>query len=183
LVAAGAIAGPQLMGLFEQAENLTDRLAALRLLVHQRLDGSEAALALFRERFGRDPLVVDKWFAVQATAPEHGTLGQVRSLSADPSFSWTNPNRVYALIRSFATANPVGFNRPDGASYHYVAQVVRELDAQNPSVAARLATAFRSFRMLEPERRAHAEEALRQISQTDRLSRDVSDIVARTLEG
>jgi aminopeptidase N len=182
-VAAGSMAGQQLTDLFHGAENLTDRLAALRLLVHYRLDGSEAALAAFRDRFRGDPLVLDKWFAVQATVPDHGALTEVERLSADPSFSFKNPNRVYALIRSFAAANPVGFNRPDGAGYRYLAQVIRTLDAQNPSVAARLATAFRSFRMLEPERRSQAEHALQEISRSDRLSRDVSDIVLRTLEG
>ena len=182
-VAGGAMQGAELMHAYAGAENLTDRLAALRLLVHYRLEGADEALASFRERYRDNALVLDKWFALQATAPEHAALDRVEALARHPSFSFRNPNRVYALIRSFAAANPVGFNRPDGGGYRYVAQVIREIDGQNPSVAARLATAFRSFRMLEPERRAHAEHALREISGSERLSRDVSDILVRTLDG
>ena len=114
---------------------------------------------------------------------DHAALTRVETLGAHPSFSLKNPNRVYALIRSFAAANPVGFNRPDGAGYRFVADIIGKLDGQNPSVAARLATAFRSYRMLEPRRRGHAEAALRQLQESERLSRDTSDILTRTLEG
>ena len=86
-------------------------------------------------------------------------------------------------MRSFAAANPVGFNRVDGASYHFLSDVIREIDGQNPSVAARLATAFRSFRMLEARRRMHAEAALHKLRESGRLSRDLTDIVVRTLDG
>jgi aminopeptidase N len=127
--------------------------------------------------------VLDKWFAVQATMPSHGALERVETLSRDPTFSLKTPNRVYALVRSFAAANPVGFNRPDGAGYAYLADIIEQLDGQNPSVAARLATAFRSFRMLEPARQRKAEEALSRLREIDGLSRDVSDIVQRTLDG
>ena len=109
-------------------------------------------------------------------------MDRVEALGAHPSFSLKNPNRVYALIRSFAAANPVGFNRPDGAGYRYVAGIIGQLDGQNPSVAARLATAFRSFRMLEPGRRRHAERALGDLRAAERLSRDLGDILTRTLE-
>ena len=105
------------------------------------------------------------------------------ALSAHPSFSFKNPNRVYALIRSFAAFNPVGFNRPDGNGYRFVAELVSDLDRQNPSVAARIATAFRSWRMLEPGRRGKAESALRKMQQSEPLSRDLGDILTRTLEG
>ena len=181
--AAGELPGAELGGMFAAAENLTDRLAALRLLVHFGLDGADDALDAFARRYATSALVLDKWFAVQSTAPVHSALERVETLSAHPGFSLKNPNRVYALIRSYAAANPVGFNRPDGAGYRYLARIIGELDPQNPSVAARLATTFRSYRMLEPNRRGHAEAALRQINGFDNLSKDVSDIVARTLEG
>ena len=181
-VAGGTLHGAQLVQRLEAAENLTDRLAALRLLVHFDLDGADQALDSFARRYAGRALVLDKWFAVQATAPHHAALDRVETLSRHPGFSLKNPNRIYALIRSFAAANPVGFNRPDGAGYRYLAGIIGELDGQNPSVAARLATTFRSYRMLEPGRRAHAEQALRQIREFDKLSRDVSDIVIRTLE-
>jgi aminopeptidase N len=179
----GLMSGDELLEEFDAAENLTDRFAALRILVHLGLPGAEDALGRFYERYRDNPLVLDKWFAVQATAPNHEALDRVETLTRDPAFSLKNPNRVYSLIRSFAAANPVGFNRPDGAGYRFIADTIAALDPQNPSVAARVATAFRSFRMLEPLRRGLAEAALRQIVGREALSRDLSDIVARTLDG
>jgi aminopeptidase N len=183
LALGGSMSGGELLEKFGEAENLTDRLAALRILVHLHLDEAGDALQRFYERYRGNPLVLDKWFAVQATAPAHATFDRVEALAGDPAFSLKNPNRVYALIRSFAAANPVGFNRPDGAGYRFVAEIVAKLDPQNPSVAARIATAFRSYRMLEPMRRNLAEGALRQIRGLESPSRDLADIVARTLEG
>jgi aminopeptidase N len=183
LALAGSMTGEELLKRFAEAENLTDRLAALGILVHLHLDGAEEALQRFYGRYTTNPLVLDKWFAVQATAPSHDTLDRVEALTADAAFSLKNPNRVYALIRSFAAANPVGFNRPDGAGYRFAARMVLALDGQNPSVAARVATAFRSYRILEPKRRNQAERALRQIRDSETLSRDVGDIVERTLGG
>jgi aminopeptidase N len=182
-VAGGSMRSSDVMRLYETAENLTDRLAALRLLVHHGLEAADAALQLFYDHYRDNPLVLDKWFAVQATMPDRDTLRRVEALAAHPSFSLKNPNRVYALLRSFAAANPVGFNRPDGAGYRYLAAMIGEIDGQNPSVAARLATAFRSYRMLEPERRNHAESAVRRLRESERLSRDVTDILTRTLDG
>jgi aminopeptidase N len=181
--AGGALSGRDLLATYGEAENLTDRLAALRILVHLGLDGAEEALGLFHDRYRDNPLVLDKWFAVQATAPRHAALDAVEALTAHPAFSFKNPNRIYALIRSFAAGNPVGFNRPDGAGYRFVARVIGTLDNHNPSVAARLATAFRSWRMLETGRRAKAEAALKELQASHPLSRDLGDIVGRTLEG
>jgi aminopeptidase N len=181
--AGGGLAAEDLCRRYESAGNLTDRLAALRLLVHHELEGGEQALAEFADRYRDNALVLDKWFAVQATTPSHRALDRVEALAGHPAFSMKNPNRVYALIRSFAAANPVGFNRPDGAGYGYVARIARTLDPDNPAVAARLATSFRSYRMLEPARRDLAEAALTDLRGSERLSRDLADIVARTLDG
>jgi aminopeptidase N len=182
-VAGGSMSGADLVALFGSAANLTDRLAALRIAVHHALEGADAILASFADRYRDNPLVLDKWFAVQATVPDHSALDRVEALTEHPSFSMKNPNRVYSLIRSFAAANPVGFNRPDGAGYQFLARIIGQIDGQNPSVAARLATGFRSFRMLEQGRREHAENALRELRNVTTLSRDVSDIISRTVEG
>ena len=181
--AGGAMSGADLLAHYGAAENLTDRLAALRLLVHFGLDASAEALRRFEEHYRDNALVLDKWFTVQATAPRHAALEAVETLTAHPAFSFKNPNRVYALVRSFAAFNPVGFNRPDGAGYRFIARVIGDLDGQNPSVAARIATAFRSWRMLEPARRGEAEKALRTLQNREPLSRDLGDIVGRTLAG
>ncbi|MGB6536952.1 MAG: aminopeptidase N [Xanthobacteraceae bacterium] len=166
---------------YRDADNMTDRMAALETLaLHERPERA-AALEDFYRRYADDPLVIDKWLALQAVIPERATLDRVRALTGHRAFSMANPNRVRALIGSFAQANPTQFNRPDGAGYEFVAEVVVALDAKNPQVAARLMGAFRSWRMLEPQRRGHAEATLRRVAARGDLSRDVADIVARTL--
>ncbi|WP_417769837.1 aminopeptidase N [Stappia sp.] len=167
---------------FEQADNMTDRLAALNVLVHAALPGHEDALASFAARHKANPLAMDKWFMVQATAAQDETLDKVRALTRHPAFSAGNPNRVRALIGAFATGNQSQFNRADGAGFDYVAGFARELDRRNPQAAARLLSAFRSWRALEPERRKHAEAALRHLASDDGLSADMRDIVDRCLQ-
>jgi aminopeptidase N len=166
---------------FEAAANMTDRLAALTTLVHRGSDRADAALAAFHERFHSVPLVVDKWLSVQATSPAPGTLDRVLSLTGHPSFSFANPNRTRALVGSFATLNPTQFSRADGRGFDFVAGVVADLDRRNPQVASRLLVSFRSWRSLEPGRRARAEAALRRIAAKGELSSDVGDILERTL--
>ena len=108
-----------------------------------------------------------------------GALKKVRSLTAHPAFSLANPNRVRALIGAFAQGNPTQFNRPDGDGYEFIVDAVLALDPRNPQVSARLATAFRTWRMLESGRRAKAESALTRLKTTPGLSRDLADIVER----
>jgi aminopeptidase N len=102
-------------------------------------------------------------------------------LTGHPAFSMTNPNRVRSLIGAFAQGNQTQFNRPDGAGYEFIAERVLALDPANPQVASRLTTAFRSWRALEEGRRARAEAALQKIAAAPKLSRDVNDIVSRSL--
>ncbi|HJE23632.1 MAG TPA: aminopeptidase N [Methylorubrum populi] len=165
------------------ATNMTDRLAALSTLALLPGTTRETALAAFAERYDSEPLVLDKWFAIQATIPEDGTIERIRRLREHPAFAMTNPNRVRALIGSFSLANPTQFNRLDGAGYDLVAETILALDGTNPQVAARLMTAFGPWRRLEAERRSLAEAALRRIAATPSLSRDVTDIGTRSLAG
>jgi aminopeptidase N len=104
----------------------------------------------------------------------------VRALTAHPAFSLANPNRVRALIGAFA-GNTTQFNRADGAGYDFIADTLLALDPKNPQLAARLATAFRTWRTLEPGRRAQAQAALERIMAVPSLSRDLADIVERAL--
>ena len=164
------------------ADNMTDRLAALSAMVAADLPQARDALADFHDRFSGDPLVIDKWLMVQATAPVTGTLERVAALTLHPAFSITNPNRVRALITTFATGNQTQFNRADGAGFAFVAEKVMTLDRINPQVAARLLSSFRSWRSLEPRRRAYAEAELKRVATTPGLSRDVADIAARSLD-
>jgi aminopeptidase N len=166
---------------YQTADNMTDRMAALETLaLHDRPERA-AALEDFYRRYADDPLIIDKWLALQAAIPEPATLDRVRALTRHPAFSITNPNRIRALIGSFAQANHTQFNRSDGAGYAFVADFVLELDPKNPQVAARLMGAFRSWRALEAQRRGKAEAALRRVAAAPALSPDLHDIVARTL--
>ena len=166
---------------YDVADNMTDRIAALATLsLH---DGPERVRALdaFYRRYAADALVIDKWFSLQAMMPQPDTLDHVRALTAHPAFSMANPNRVRALIGAFAQANPTQFNRADGAGYDFVAETVLALDPKNPQLAARLATAFRTWRTLEDGRRGKAETALQRIKAKPGLSRDLTDIIERAL--
>ncbi|MFZ0719631.1 MAG: DUF3458 domain-containing protein, partial [Xanthobacteraceae bacterium] len=166
---------------YQNADNMTDRMAALETLaLHDRPERA-AALEDFYKRYADDPLIIDKWLALQAAIPEPATLDRVRALTKHPAFSITNPNRIRALIGSFAQANHTQFNRSDGAGYAFVADFVLALDPKNPQVAARLMGAFRSWRALEAQRRGKAEAALRRVAAAQALSPDLHDIVARTL--
>jgi aminopeptidase N len=166
---------------YEAADNMTDRMAALTTLSLQAAPECAHALADFYARYAADALVIDKWFSLQAMTPQPDTLDQVRALTAHPAFSFANPNRVRALIAVFAQANPTQFNRADGAGYDFIADILLTLDPKNPQLAARLATAFRSWRTLESGRRAKAQAALERIKAAANLSRDLSDIVQRSL--
>ncbi len=165
------------------ATTMTDRLAALTVLSQVPGPERESALDRFAESYRAEPLVLDKWLAIQAGIPEAGTPERIRRLQNHPAFSMSNPNRVRSLIGSFSMGNPTQFNRPDGAGYALVAETVLALDQTNPQVAARLLTAFGSWRMMEPERRQRAESTLLKIRAVAGLSRDVGDILGRTLAG
>ena len=166
---------------FEEADNMTDRMAALGVLSQYPIPEREKALTAFEARYRNDPLVLDKWFAVQARIAEPDTLERIHKLMEHPAFSMTNPNRMRSLIGVFAAGNASQFNRPDGKGYAFIADTVLGLDSKNPQVAARLLSAFKSWRMLEPSRRALAEKELKRIAETPGLSPDVTDIASRSL--
>jgi aminopeptidase N len=166
---------------FAGADNMTARMAALAMLALQDVPERTAALESFYRQFETDPLVVDKWFSLQATIPEPATLDRVQALTGHPAFSLANPNRVRALIGAFAQSNQTQFNRADGRGYEFLAGTVLALDGRNPQVAARLVGAFKSWRALEAARRARAEAALRHVAAASSLSRDVADMTRRAL--
>jgi aminopeptidase N len=166
---------------YETADNMTDRMAALSTLALHKGDRRERALADFHARYSGNALVIDKWLALQAIIPEADTLDRVRGLMKHKAFDFNNPNRIRSLIGSFAQANPSQFNRADGQGYEFVADTILALDPKNPQVAARLATAYRTWRSMEGGRRDKAQAALARIKSAAGLSRDVSEIVERTL--
>jgi len=165
-----------------KATNMTDRALALFRLAALGGNDSTRALADFYDRWKGDHVVIDTWFAAQAQSPLAGTLKKVEALTRHPLFALTAPNKVRALIGTFAAANPVQFNRPDGAGYAFVAGRVLALDRINPQIAARMLAAFRSWRALETGRRAQARKALQRVAKGKNLSSDVQEIVAKMLE-
>lgn len=166
---------------YQSADNMTDRMAALATLNQHEGAARNAAMEDFYQRYQGDPLIVDKWFNLQASTRDPDTLDRVRTLTKHPAFSLGNPNRVRALIGMFAQGNPTQFNRADGAGYDFVADHVLTIDPSNPQLASRMLSAFKSWRALEVGRRAKAESALKRVFDTPNLSRDVHDIAHRAL--
>jgi aminopeptidase N len=167
---------------YRQASNMTDAAHALVLTAGVDAAARGDILQDFFERWKDDHLVIDMWFAAQAQSPRAETLDEVKALCGHPLFKITTPNKVRALIGTFAMANPLQFNRADGAGYDFLAEKVLEIDALNPQVAARMLGAFRSYRSLEPKRKGRAKSALKQVAAAPRLSRDCHEIVSRMLE-
>jgi aminopeptidase N len=166
---------------FEAARFMTDKIAALSVIATQPGAAREAALEAFYHLYEGEPLVIDKWFALQATIAEADCLARIKKLMDHPAFSLANPNRVRALIGAFASGNQTQFNAADGSGYDFVAMIVLILDPKNPQVAARLLSAFKSWRSLEERRRGLAEAALRRVASAGQLSPDVKDIAERSL--
>ena len=167
---------------YAAAENMTEKFGALVALASVPGEAREQAFDDFAERYAAEPLILDKWLALQAHIGEPDTLDRVRRLMRHPAFSLANPNRTRALIGGFA-ANPTQFNRADGAGYDFLAEIVMGLDSANPQIAARLLTAMRSWQSLEPGRREKAYAALMRIGAQENLSADVRDIVTRSTQG
>ncbi len=172
----------------KDAANMTDRYAALSALVHARAELAEPALAQLRARFGGEALVMDKWFALQASAPEATdgrppeVLARVRALMKDPDFSLKNPNRARSLIFTLCTGNPAAFHRTDAAGYVFWADRLLELDALNPQLAARLARVMDRWQVLAEPYRGAAREAIARVAAKPDLSNDVREIIEHALE-
>ena len=168
---------------FKDAGNMTDRFNALQALVSSGHELATGALARFHALFKDEALVLDKWFALQAGAPDRGgnVLPAVRQLMTHPDFNLRNPNRARSVIFSYCSANPGGFHRADAAGYVFWSERVIELDATNPQVAARLARAMDRWKRLAEPYRSAACEALKRVAAKTDLSNDVREVVARAL--
>jgi aminopeptidase N len=171
-----ALAGKQ----FDDADNMTDRVAALGALIHARTPAAADALKRFHDEFAHEALVVDKWFALQASAPSTD-VAAVRTLMKHPAFNLKNPNRARSLVSTFCMANPAQFHVPDGSGYAYWAEQVIALDAINPQVASRLARAMDRWRRYAPALQVHMKKALQQVAGLKKLSNDVREVVSKAL--
>ncbi len=165
------------------ANNLTDRLNATVALVYAGSPLAPQALDHLYQSAHGDALVIDKWFSLQATAPDHSgaTLDKVKKLMHHPDFTLSNPNRARSLVFAFCSANPSAFHLEGGAGYAFWAEQVLALDAINPQVAARLGRALDRWKSLCEPQRSVAQHALAHVAKQTGLSKDLSEVVGKAL--
>ncbi|HCC53456.1 MAG TPA: aminopeptidase N [Desulfobulbaceae bacterium] len=163
------------------SDNMTDQMAAFAALVHSSRPERQQVVADFYQQWQTDTLVLDKWFAVQATAPLPDTLAEVQGLMQHPAFQLKNPNKVCALVGSFAAGNPFCFHAPSGRGYHFLAEQILALDPLNPQIAARLAARLGRGERYDERRRALMRAQLERIAVSPSLSRDVYEVVSKSL--
>ena len=168
---------------FDRADNMSEQFPALAALVHGDAPQAPAALAALHDRWKHDAGVMDKWLAVQATAPTPDAAARVAALTSHPVFDWLNPNKFRSLIGAFATGNPSRFHAADGSGYALVADWLIRLDPRNPQTAARLAGCFETWRLYDEGRQALIRAQLQRIAAAPGLSKDTGDIVGRILGG
>ena len=172
---------PRLLDQFEQGDNMTDVMAALSTLANLDLAERETALASFYARWQGEALVVDKWLQVQATSSLPGTTASVRKLMRHPAFELRNPNKVYALLRSFCAANPRHFHAADGSGYALGADAILALQEMNPLVASRIARCFDRWRQFDTGHQVYARAALERIAAASGLAAEVAEVVGNAL--
>jgi aminopeptidase N len=166
---------------YEAAANMTDAIGGLAALALIGGELYERALADFYERWKGEPLVIDKWFAVQARDPDEGALGRVLALTVHPAFEAKNPNRLRALVSTFASFNPVRFHDPSGAGYRFLADQILATDGFNPMTAARLVEPLGGWRRYKPELGQLMKAELERILSSPGLSKNVFELVSRSL--
>lgn len=166
---------------FSSANNMTDMEAALATLTHMEREERQAAFDAFYNRAEGDPLLLDKWFSLQAMSSRSDTCRAVEALMDHSDFSMKRPNTVRSLIGVFAGSNPVRFHAADGSGYRLLVQVVRDLDPINPQVAARLLGTLKSWRVYDSTRRSEAVRAVSDLLDGGKLSEDVYEIATRMI--
>ncbi len=167
---------------FCNASTMTDEIAALSILCNIDSEFTRSALEKFYLKWKSDPLVIDKWFEVQAGSILPDTLEKLEKLTKHPDFSLKNPNRIRSLIGVFATQNTVNFHRPDGEGYAFVADHIKILDQTNPQISSRLVSAFNNWKRYDRKRKEKMHTELEKIIALPNLSTDTYEIVSRALK-
>jgi aminopeptidase N len=182
LAAGDPAAGARLaMAQFDAQANMTDVLAALAVLTDIDCPERTEALDAFYRRWEADPLVIDKWFALQARSSLPGTIAAVRALTGHPVFTRANPNRLRALVGTFAQANPLHFHAGNGEGYAFLADEVLALDKANPTTAARLVQPLGQWRRYDAARQGLMRAQLDRILATPGLSPNTYEMVSKSL--
>lgn len=165
---------------YRTADNMTDRMAALSVLNHLDHPGRAEALSDFEARFGKDTVVMDKWFGLQAMSSRDDTLSRVKDLMSHPLFTMRNPNKVRSLIGAFAMANPRHFHAADGSGYAFYTDRLIELDDINPQVAARLCAPLGKWAKYDEARADLMKAELDRILAKPDISRDLYEIASKS---
>jgi len=166
---------------FDGADNMTDRMDALSILNTLNVPEREQALNAFYERYQADHLVVNKWLTVQASAPLPGTLATIQRLMGHSAFDLKNPNKVRAVVNTFAIMNPLNFHAADGSGYAFLADQILAINAFNPLTAARLVPPLGRWKRFDASRQALMKAQLERLAAADGLSRDVHELVIKGL--
>ena len=167
---------------FEQADNMTDCLSALHAVVHGTSEVErKSVLVAFFSHWHNNPLVLDKWFTVQATAPHDFTLAEVKGLLRHPSFSMKNPNKVRSLIGAFCAGNQRCFHAESGEGYRFLADMVLELNSFNPQIGARLLSPLLRWHCYDASRQELMKGELQRILAGENLSKDIYEIASKGL--
>ncbi|CAM5189467.1 aminopeptidase N [Alishewanella longhuensis] len=166
---------------YQQADNMTDLLAALHAAQHANLTSRSRLFEDFAQRYPDNVQVMDKYFSLVATTPTDAVFTQIEQLTAHPLFSWKNPNRVRAVFGAFSQRNPQQFHRVDGRGYRLLAQIVTKLDPLNPQLAARLITPLLSWQRYDQQRQQVLTNLLQELASQAVLSNDVFEKVSKSL--
>lgn len=167
---------------FKAADNMTDQVASLAALTSRDCPERKEALSLFYEQWKEDPLIMNKWLGLQASAGLPGNVENVKALTKHPVFDIKNPNKVYSLVGGFVGGTPTNFHAADGSGYAFLGDMVLELDKINGSVAARMVGGFTRWRKYDEGRQALMMAQLERIVNTEGLSENVYEIVSKSLE-
>ncbi len=166
---------------YDHADNMTNQLAAFKALVHHESVSSEEIINAFYRQWHKDSLVLDKWFAIQASAPNTSTLKRLEILFGHADFDLKNPNRVRALLGMFCSANPLCFHHHSGAGYQVLGRYIEKLDAMNPQIAARMCIPLTRWKRYDAVRQKQMKMQLQRLLALPELSNDVSELVSKSL--
>ena len=166
---------------YYEATNMNDRMGALACISARWAPDAETHLEHFRAQFASNELIYDKWLSLMALAPDKDCLSRVEQIYESRDFNKKNPNRLHALIGSFTMGNVARFTDPDGSGFEFAARVAKEIDPINPHISSSIMESFRMWRSWEPNRQSKAEKIMAKLATRKENSRDLTDILARTL--
>jgi aminopeptidase N len=166
---------------FNNAKNMTDQIAALMVMVNSLHPAKQHCLDSFYHQWQAEALVIDKWFALQATSCMPDAFGTVLALMQHPAFDIKNPNRVRSLVGAFSQSNPIHFHAANGQGYQFLTDRIIELNTLNPQIASRMIGALTSWRKFDPSRQALIKTQLERIMTTETISKDVYEVASKSL--